>query len=96
MRTFGRVVLPLSLPGLLSGGAIIVFSLSMGIYVTPMLVGGGANQPLAGLRVYDLAMRVFNRPGAAALSFVLFAISLLVILVLSALGGRAWDRRLHD
>ncbi|WP_051215397.1 ABC transporter permease [Granulicoccus phenolivorans] len=93
VRTFGRVVLPLSLPGLLSG-AIIVFSLSMGIYVTPMLVGG-ANQPLAGLRVYDLAMRVFNRPGAAALSFVLFAISLLVILVLSAL-GRAWDRRLHD
>ena len=93
LRTFGRVVLPLSVPGLLSG-AVIVFSLSMGIYVTPMLVGG-ANQPLAGLRVYDQAMRVFNHPGAAALSFVLFAISLGVILLLNSI-GRAWDRRIHD
>ncbi|WP_207474934.1 ABC transporter permease [Tessaracoccus sp. SD287] len=93
LGTFGRVVLPLSVPGLVSG-AVIVFSLSMGIYVTPMLVGG-ANQPLAGLRVYDQAMRVFNHPGAAALSFVLFAISLVVILLLSA-AGRTWDRRIHD
>lgn len=91
-RTFRQIVLPLSIPGLISG-AVIVFSLSMGIYVTPMLVGG-ANQPLAGLRVYDQAMQVFNHPAAAALSFALFAISLLAILVLTAL-GRVWDRRLH-
>ncbi|MGA4670435.1 ABC transporter permease [Propionibacteriaceae bacterium Y1923] len=93
VRTFARVVLPLSVPGLVSG-AVIVFSLSMGIYVTPMLVGG-ANQPLAGLRVYDQAMRVFNHPGAAALSFVLFGISLVAIALLNA-AGRAWDRRIHD
>jgi len=48
-RTFATVVLPLAIPGLISG-AVLVFSLSMGIYVTPLLVGG-ANQPLAGLRV---------------------------------------------
>lgn len=91
-RTFSRVVLPLSVPGLLSG-AVIVFSLSMGIYVTPMLVGG-ANQPLAGLRVYDQAMRVFNQPAAAALSIVMFTISLVGIVVLNSL-TRAWERRLH-
>lgn len=93
VRTFRQIIWPLSIPGLISG-AIIVFSLSMGIYVTPMLVGG-ANQPLAGLRVYDQAMRVFNHPGAAALSFVLFLVSLLVILLLGA-AGRAWDRRIHE
>lgn len=91
--TFARVVLPLSVPGLISG-AVIVFSLSMGIYVTPLLVGG-ANQPLAGLRVYDQAMRVFNHPAAAALSFALFAISLVAILTLSAI-GRHWGRRIHE
>lgn len=91
-RTFSRVVLPLSIPGLLSG-AVIVFSLAMGIYVTPMLVGG-ANQPLAGLRVYDQAMRVFNQPAAAALSIVMFAISLVAILVLNHL-ARRWERSIH-
>lgn len=93
IRTFRQVIWPLSIPGLISGGTI-VFSLSMGIYVTPMLVGG-ANQPLAGLRVYDQAMRVFNHPGAAALSFVLFLVSLVVILLLT-MAGRAWDRRVHE
>lgn len=92
LRTFGTVILPMSIPGLISG-ATIVFSLSMGIYVTPLLVGG-ANQPLAGLRVYDQALRVFNKPGAAALSFTLLAISLVAIAVLNAV-SRAWDRRIH-
>lgn len=92
LRTFATVVLPLSVPGLISG-AMIVFSLAMGIYVTPMLVGG-ANQPLAGLRVYDQAMRVFNKPAAAALSVALFAISLVVMAGLGAL-SRRWERRIH-
>ncbi|MEA5121359.1 MAG: ABC transporter permease [Propionibacterium sp.] len=91
-RTFATVVLPLAIPGLISG-AVLVFSLSMGIYVTPLLVGG-ANQPLAGLRVYDQALRVFNKPGAAALSFTLFAISLTAIALLNAI-SRRWERRIH-
>ncbi len=91
-RTFATVVLPLAIPGLISG-AVLVFSLSMGIYVTPLLVGG-ANQPLAGLRVYDQALRVFNKPGAAALSFTLFAISLTAIALLNAT-SRRWERRIH-
>lgn len=91
-RTFATIVLPLAIPGLISG-AVLVFSLSMGIYVTPLLVGG-ANQPLAGLRVYDQALRVFNKPGAAALSFTLFAISLTAIALLNAI-SRRWERRIH-
>ncbi|MBO9569350.1 MAG: ABC transporter permease [Cellulomonas iranensis] len=86
-QTFRRVVLPLSAPGLVAG-AVIVFSLTMGIYVTPLLVGG-ANQPLAGLRVQSEAMVTFNQPRAAALSFVLLLVTLVVCAVVTAVGRLA-------
>lgn len=89
VRTFVRVVLPLSSHGLVAG-TVIVFSLAMGIYVTPLLVGG-ANQPLAGLRVHSEAMVSFNQPRAAALSFVLLVVTLIVCGLVTAL-GRIWDR----
>lgn len=92
IRRFGQVILPLSIPGLV-GGSIVVFSLSMGIYVTPLLVGG-ANQPIGGLRVYTQVMSSFDYPTAAALSFVLLAICLLVTGLLGVLQF-AWGRRVH-
>lgn len=88
-RTFRSVVLPLSTPGLVAG-AVIVFSLTMGIYVTPLLVGG-ANQPLAGLRVQNEALVTFNQPRAAALSFVLLLLTLTVVGIVTAL-SRLADR----
>ncbi|KAA9158052.1 ABC transporter permease [Amycolatopsis acidicola] len=91
-RTFWRVTVPLSLPGV-AAGVLIVFSLAMGIYITPMLIGG-TNQPLAGIRVYDQVSSVFDYPMAAALSFVL----LLLTGVCTALFGggfRLWTRRLN-
>lgn len=91
-RRFVQIVLPLSVPGLV-GGAIVVFSLAMGIYVTPLLIGG-ANQPIGGLRVYTQVMSSFDYPTAAALSFVLLAISLLVAGILG-LVQFAWRRRIH-
>jgi len=39
--TFRRVVLPLALPGVVAG-SIFVFSLTMGDFVAPQLVGGGS------------------------------------------------------
>ncbi|WP_157975721.1 ABC transporter permease [Brachybacterium sp. YJGR34] len=89
IRRLMQVILPLSVPGFV-GGAIVVFSLSMGIYVTPLLIGG-VNQPLGGLRVYTQVMTSFDYPTAAALSFVLLAISLIVAGLLSAVqlvGGK--------
>jgi putative spermidine/putrescine transport system permease protein len=44
--TFRRVVFPLALPGIVAG-SIFVFSLSMGDFVAPQLVGGG-DQVLGG------------------------------------------------
>ena len=37
----GRVILPLALPGLVAG-SIFTFALTLGDYITPTLVGGGA------------------------------------------------------
>jgi putative spermidine/putrescine transport system permease protein len=92
VRTFARVTVPLSLPGALSG-ALVVFALAMGIYITPLLVGG-ANQPLAGIRVYDQISTVFDYPVAAALSFVLLLITVLCTTGLGA-AFRTWEGRLH-
>src|SRR5271166_3041530 len=39
LATFRRVILPMALPGMVAG-AIFTFSLTLGDYVTPMLVGG--------------------------------------------------------
>ncbi|GAA3662178.1 ABC transporter permease [Microbacterium marinilacus] len=97
-RTFLSVVVPMAAPGIVAA-LVIVFSLSMGVYVTPMLVGG-ANQPLAGLRIQTAAMTTFDQPGAAALSFVLLVVTLVVCALLGGLGrlaepGRLVGRRTH-
>lgn len=91
-RRFVQVILPLSVPGLV-GGCIVVFSLSMGIYVTPLLIGG-VNQPLGGLRVYTQVMSSFDYPTAAAMSFVLLTISLVAALLLG-LVQLVWRKRIH-
>lgn len=97
-RTFFSVAVPMSAPGI-AAATVIVFSLSMGVYVTPLLVGG-ANQPLAGLRIQTEAMTSFDQPGAAALSFVLLIVTLVVCGLLGLLGrlaqpGRLIGRRRH-
>lgn len=91
-RTFWRITVPLSLPGAITG-ALIVFALAMGIYVTPLLVGG-VNQPLAGIRVYDQVQTVFDYPVAAALSFVLLVLTIASTSVLN-LVSRRWERAVH-
>mgnify|MGYP003379799896 CR=1 FL=1 len=48
-RAFWSVYLPLSLPGL-AAGAAIVFILCLGFYITPALLGGG--------RVILVSMRI--------------------------------------
>ncbi|MFF5568738.1 ABC transporter permease [Streptomyces sp. NPDC012623] len=92
VRTFWKVTVPLSLPGI-AVGATVVFPLAMGIYITPLLVGG-ANQPLAGLRVYSQITSVFDYPVAAALSLTLLLLTLLGVSALGT-GFRFWERRLH-
>ena len=83
VRAFYSTVLPLSLPGLLAGAAL-VFVLSLGFFVTPALLGGRREQMIAMLmerRINELLDWGF----ASALSVVLSAMALLLgILLLAA------------
>lgn len=77
-ETFRRVILPLSLPGLLAGG-MSVFSLTMGDYITPTLLGGPGDQ-LIGRVVADNFGTANNWPlGATLILPVLLTITVLLI-----------------
>ena len=78
-RTFWRVVLPLTLPGVLAGCAL-VFIPSVGAFVTPDLLGG-----TKGLMIGNLINNQFggsgNMPLGSALSIVMMAVVMLSLLV---------------
>ena len=58
-RTFRRVILPLAFPGVVAG-SIFTFSLTLGDYITPLLVGGPDSQ-LIGNVVFDNVGRTTSR-----------------------------------
>jgi putative spermidine/putrescine transport system permease protein len=66
--TFRRVLLPLALPGL-AAGSIFTFSLTLGDYITPTLVGG-ASSDFIGNVVYRNVGVANNVPFAAAFATV--------------------------
>ncbi len=79
VRTFVRVVLPLTLPGVLAGCAL-VFIPSVGAFVTPDLLGG-----IKGLMIGNLINNQFggsgNMPLGSALSIVMMSAVMLSLLV---------------
>jgi putrescine transport system permease protein len=70
-RTFRLVLLPLSLPGILAGSAL-VFVPALGEYVIPDLMGGG-NSAMMGKMLWDIFSLTRDWPGAAALAIALLA-----------------------
>jgi putative spermidine/putrescine transport system permease protein len=64
-QTISRVVWPLAFPGILAG-AIFVFSLSMGDFITPTLMGNGTQ--FTGNVIADQFGIASNQPFGAALS----------------------------
>jgi putative spermidine/putrescine transport system permease protein len=91
-QILGRVILPLSLPGIVAG-SVIVFSLSMAAFVIPFLIGGGRVNVVP-LQVYQYTVQFFNWPGAATLSIILLTLTLGATWVLTTLAQRAmpWER----
>jgi putative spermidine/putrescine transport system permease protein len=84
-RTFRSVVLPLALPGVVAG-SIFTFSLTLGDYVTPLLVGG-AGSSFIGNIVYENIGLNANVPFAAALATVPVMIMAAYLLVARRLGA---------
>lgn len=85
IRAFWQVYVPLSVPGL-AAGMIVVFTLSLGFYVTPALLGGGRVMMWA--MQIERSIAVYSDWGAAsALGVVLLAITLGTFWVFSAITG---------
>ncbi|RWG83387.1 MAG: ABC transporter permease [Mesorhizobium sp.] len=77
IKAFFLVTLPLSLPGVFAG-AILCFVLALGFYITPALVGGPESMMMASL-IGQQTTVLLDWPFAAALSTVLLAITLLIV-----------------
>jgi len=92
IQSFMKVTLPLTIPGMISG-AVIVFSLAAGSYITPLLVGGRM-QPLLPLSIYQQVMQVFNLPLAAAMSISL-VVAVFVVVGILGLVLKRWEERMH-
>lgn len=83
---FRRVFLPLTMPGVIAGTAL-VFILSLGFYITPALLGGGKVIMIAVL--IEQQVRQFLEWGfAAALSCLLLMVAVLFYVLLNRLGRR--------
>ena len=80
-RTLRSVLLPLALPGIVAG-SIFTFSLTLGDFITPLLIGG-ANSNFIGNVIYSNIGTANNLPFAAALALVP-----IVIMIVYLLGAR--------
>ena len=74
---FRRILLPLSLPGILAG-TILIFVPVIGSFMEPRILGGRGGFMLGNV-IEDQFTVVFNWPLGAALSFILLAIVLLIL-----------------
>jgi putative spermidine/putrescine transport system permease protein len=84
-RAVRDVVLPLALPGLVAG-SIFTFSLTLGDFITPILVGG-ASSNFIGNVVYANIGIANNVPFAAALTMVPVAIMVVYLTIAYKLGA---------
>jgi putative spermidine/putrescine transport system permease protein len=81
-QTFRTVILPLAMPGVIAG-SIFTFSLTLGDYIIPQIIGNSAN--FIGMAVYQLQGTAGNIPLAAAFAVV----PILIMLVYLTLAKRA-------
>ncbi len=88
-HTFWRVVLPLTLPGVVAG-CILVFIPSIGAFVTPDLLGG-----TRGLMIGNLIQSQFrgsgNLPLGSALSVVMMSMVMLSLMIYIRFVGRGMN-----
>ncbi len=84
-RTLRTVILPLALPGVVAG-SIFTFSLTLGDYITPLLVGGSSSQFIGNV-VYDSVNISSNLPFAAAYATVPLVVMGAYLLVARRLGA---------
>ncbi|MEP0234833.1 MULTISPECIES: ABC transporter permease [Stappiaceae] len=81
-----RIIVPYAMPGIVSG-CIVVFMLTAGSYLTPILLGG-KNSSWFTEQIYDQFITRFNWESGAAFGFLLLAFTSLVIWLGLKLSGQ--------
>jgi spermidine/putrescine transport system permease protein len=84
--TFLRVILPLSMPGLLAG-ATFAFVLSLGDFLAPLLVGGASGTMIANI-VQSLFGAAYDWPLGAAVSVCILLITVTLLFLTEHLEKR--------
>jgi putative spermidine/putrescine transport system permease protein len=96
-QVFRHVVLPLSLPGIISG-TTLAFSLSMATYVAPAVLGGSGANFISTL-IYHHLIVLLEWPLGAAVAAVLLVVALTIVFAYlrfwSLFGGVAAQGRAH-
>src|SRR3954462_3689026 len=77
-QTFLRVVLPLSIPGVIAGSTF-AFVLSMGDFLAPQLLGGNDSALMVSNLVWSLFGVAYNWPLGAAVSVVVLLMTLFLL-----------------
>lgn len=85
-RAISSVMLPLAMPGIVASGAL-VFAISLGFYVTPVLLGG-AQAPFMASYIQDYIFTFYDYPIASAASVILLVVALLTLGLALVLVGR--------
>ena len=84
-KAFLRVTLPLSLPGVVAG-TLLTFIPATGDYINAQFLGG-AKQSMIGNVIQSLYLKQTDYPAAAALSFILMAIILIIVFIYIRFAG---------
>jgi spermidine/putrescine transport system permease protein len=86
-----RVILPLTGPGIL-GAALLTFIPTMGVFVIPVLLGGGKD-PLVGNLIVTLYTEFRNQPMGAAASMVLLLLMIVSMALVALVLKRSSTRK---
>lgn len=86
-RTFRKVILPLSMPGVIAG-SLLVYTTSVGAFVTQSVIGGGRLMYMPEY-IYQLSIGAQNWPFAAAVTMILLGTVLLTVMLFTWVGRRS-------
>lgn len=90
-KTFLRITLPLTLPGI-AAGAVFVFVLSIGNFITPDLLGGGQTLMVGNL-IYDQYLSARDWPFGSALSLLLIFIMMMLLFAQALFSNRVQQNK---
>lgn len=86
VRTFLRIILPLTAPGI-AGGAVIVFIPALGNFVVPAILGGAKVMMLGNL-IEQQFLAARNWPFGSALAMMVMTVMLVLLFVYVVVSGR--------